>query len=51
MLVIRRVDFIRLVQLRQSWKSLDILEVVDFSINYIFGCKPVDSVHLWEKER
>lgn len=51
MLVIRKVDFTNLVQLRESWKSLDILEVVHFSINHVFGLRPVDSVHLRGKKR
>lgn len=49
MLAIRKGDFTNLVQLRESWKSLDILEVVHFSISHLFGCKP--SVHLWGKKR
>ena len=51
MLVIRRVDFMNLVQLRHHWKSLDRLEGVRFSINYTFGLKPVDCVHLWKKKK
>lgn len=51
MLAIRKGDFTNLVQLRESWKSLDILEVVHFSISHLFGRKPVDSVHLWGKKR